>query len=394
VVPVPQENEVGKLNQAAGLRGAGFVLAVTGWLTVANAPPKLRAANGARQPTVFGAAPASTTPTRSIDTERIVRYLRERFGLPANVKLAVGPLKDSALRGFDEGNVSANDGHENKQQPILVSRDGRYLIVGKIQPLQGEAKGAIAQHLRQAFKIPPATALSVGGFRKSAYPGLYATTVTATSSQGKQVQDFYVSRDEHSLVMGAIYNLTVDPRREAQRTIVTANRPSAGAATAKVTVVEYADLQCPTCAALHQFIEKQLLPRYPEKVRVVFKEFPLAGHNWSLTAAIANECAYRLEPSAFLKYRTSIFVHQNQITPANVREQMLTLGAQAGIDRSKLAACIDAKVSLPQIEADRREAQKLGVDRTPTSFINGRLVIGTPPAAEFNQMVDDALAGK
>ena len=376
---------------------AGFVtlvlVASTAYLS-SSARQNSRAGSESQSSRSSTSSASSSSPGQSIDTEKIVRYVRERFGVDSNIKLTLGPLTDSSLPGFDQAVVTLNDGQNSKTESILVSRDERYLIVGKVQPLGGNVKESIAQQLRDAFKIPVTTAISVGEFRSSLYPDLYATAVTASGAGGKpQTQDFYVSHDERLLVVGGMYNLTLDPRREALRTMITANQPGTGPSTAKVTIVEYADLQCPTCAAFHQFLEKEFLPKYGDRVRVVFKEFPLAMHDWSLTAAVANQCAYRLDPSAFLKYRTLIFANQAQINAANVRDQMLGLGAQAGLDKLQLSACIDSKASLPHVESDRGEAEKLGVARTPTSFINGRMVVGAPPAADFDRMVDEALAG-
>ena len=70
---------------------------------------------------------------------------------------------------------------------------------------------------------------------------------------------------------------------------------------------------------------------------------------------------------------------------------LLYYGQQVGLDRLKLAACIDSKASLPRVEENLREGRELGVDRTPTFFINGRLLIGGGPPEAFYQHVDEAL---
>ena len=98
-----------------------------------------------------------------------------------------------------------------------------------------------------------------------------------------------------------------------QRLINTKNQPSVGPSNAPVTIVEYADLECPRCAYFQKFLEEELIPRYGNKVRIVFKEFPLTFHTWSTTGAVANECAYVIDPSKFLNYRTLIFGSQATI---------------------------------------------------------------------------------
>ena len=174
--------------------------------------------------------------------------------------------------------------------------------------------------------------------------------------------------------------------------IDTKDQPSVGPANARVTIVEYADLECPTCAYFQKFLESEFLPHYGSKVRIVFKEFPISSHPWSATAAVANECAFQIDPSKFLNYRTLIFGNQETITVTNLRAQLLSLGEQAGLDRVNLSSCLDSKASLGRIEACRKEALALGVDRTPTFFVNGRIVIGVPPAPAFYAIVDAAMA--
>jgi protein-disulfide isomerase len=109
---------------------------------------------------------------------------------------------------------------------------------------------------------------------------------------------------------------------------------------------------------------------------------------------VANECAYQINPSAFPRYRSLIFANQNVINAANAREMLLGLGDNAGVDRSTLATCMDSKASLARVEASRQEGKDLGVDRTPTSFVNGRIFVGLPSEAAFYKIVDDALLTK
>jgi len=127
-------------------------------------------------------------------------------------------------------------------------------------------------------------------------------------------------------------------------------------------------------------------------VRIVFKEFPLPFHTWSTTPAIANECAYQMDSSKFLNYRILIFGNQETISSVNVHDRLLSLREQAGLDRANLGTCLDTKASLRRIEACRNEALLLGLMQTPTFFINGRIVAGSPPPETFYRIVDEALA--
>jgi protein-disulfide isomerase len=254
------------------------------------------------------------------------------------------------------------------------------------------AREKIIKYMRERYNIPETVKMTAGPFRNSNYADFYVTTITVDDGKQKKSQDFYVSRDRRYLVEGTIFTLGADPRQEVTRTIATQDLPGQGPASAPVTIVEYSDLQCPMCARVHELLEKEVLPKYGNRVRVVFKEFPLvAVHDWSLTAAIANQCAYTLNPPLYLPFRSLIFKNQASFNAANVRDLLLTYGEQAGLDRLKLAGCIDSKASLPRVEKDAREGQQLGVSSTPTSFINGKPLVGLPSPEQYFQAIDEAL---
>jgi protein-disulfide isomerase len=251
----------------------------------------------------------------------------------------------------------------------------------------------IASYLRQRFSLSSAATITVGPLRPSIYSGFDLATVTIQEGKDKQSSSFYVSKDGSYLVEGNIFALNDNPYTEVERQIDTQGEPSAGPSDAPVTIVEYADLECPHCAEMQQFIEKQLLPKYAGKVRVIFKEFPLFSiHPWAVIAAVADECAYQINPATFLPYRNLIFQNQNLIKPATANQQLLDYGVQAGIDRDKLSACINSKATLPRVRQDYLEGEKLNVSSTPTFFINGKMVTGSLPPQAFEAIVDQALA--
>jgi protein-disulfide isomerase len=193
-------------------------------------------------------------------------------------------------------------------------------------------------------------------------------------------------------VDGNIFNLGSDPRNEIIRLISLEDQPMQGPAGAPVTIVEYSDLECPVCAKMHEMLETDIIPKYGDKVRVVFKEFPLTQiHDWALTAAVATQCAYQIDPSKFAALRTVIYKNQSTLAAAHIRDLLLHLGAEAELDNVKLAACIDSQSSLPRVEANLHEGQALGVSSTPTTFVNGRILVGMPTPAVFYKLIEEAM---
>ena len=319
----------------------------------------------------------------------IAQYVRDRFNLSRAVSVTATPLQPTAFPPFYQSTVVADDGHEKHPGTVMISADARCFVMGDVFSIKDLSRDQAALRVREVGKIPASSAVSVGAFNPSPYPGLLRATVTVTSGKDKRTQPLYATRDGRTAVLG----LVVPFRRDmVEQLLSTRGQPSAGPASAPVTIVEFADLECPSCAGLQKLLEEQILPAYKGKVRVIFKEFPLAMHKWALTAALANECARQTDPAAFLKYRNLIFARQADIKPETAREQLLKLAGQVGLDRSKLAACLDSKASLPQLEAAQREAEAVGVNVTPTMFVNGRPVAGAPTAANLKKIIDQALA--
>jgi len=345
---------------------------------------------------IRAAPPAQGAALSGTMSDKIVTYIRERFGVPVTVRLSLGVLHPSSLApSFNEGPVIVDDGKKQGAQPVLVSKDSRYLIVipGSIIELHQNSPAEMLQRLQEAFKPPANVKLSLGGFKHSPYPDFEEGTLILDDGRGKTEKALLLTRDGKHLIVSELYSLAVDPRQQALRTITLRDEPTQGPATAPVTIVEYADLECPTCARVHEFLETRVVPRYGNKVRVVFKEFPLPFHDWSLTAAIACQCAYELNPPSYVPLRTAIFRNQQLINITSLRETLLSYGEQAGLDRVKLAGCLDAKSSLPRVQRDLAEGKRVNVNQTPTLFINGRLLIGLPSEDAYFQTIDEALRG-
>lgn len=259
-------------------------------------------------------------------------------------------------------------------------------------PNQPAVHEKIIRYVHARFNIPDSDKVTMTDLRESAYPDYFETTVTVDDGKNKQSQPLFVSRNLHYMVEGSIFNLEGDPHEEIRKLISLKDQPAQGPANAPVTLVEYSDLECPVCAHLQEELETDIVPKYGDKLRVVFKEFPLVTiHDWALTGAIAAQCAYQIDPSNYVDFRSVIYKNQESLNGDHARDMLLHLGAQAGIDNLKLAACIDSRGSLSRVEANMREGEALGVTQTPTSFINGRIIVGAGASTDFYKLIDEAM---
>lgn len=237
------------------------------------------------------------------------------------------------------------------------------------------------------FKVAKIEDADVPGWRKG----------NLEVSLGQQTQNvgFYVSKDGHYLFRGDAIDLTVDPLKQVMNKIKLDGEPSRGPKDAKVTMVEYSDFQCPFCSRVYETLEKQVMKDYGDKVRFVFKNFPLSSiHPWAEDGAVASECAFQQGNDQFWTMYNGLFSKQGEITKDNLKEKATEIATSGGIDVAKFQECFDGKKSLDAVKADESEATSLGVNSTPTFFINGRKLSGAQSYENFKQLLDQELGAK
>ena len=234
----------------------------------------------------------------------------------------------------------------------------------------------IEAYLRHLYAFGPDVLLVVGTPKETAVEGLLETTINLTTGENKQAVKFYVSKDGKFLFRGEMSDMTKDPLVESRSQIQVKDAPSLGDPKAAVTLVEYSDFECPVCRNLHDVL-RDMLPKYPGKVRVIFKDFPIEQlHPWARTAAIAGRCAYQQNPMAFWKMYDFIYDNQEIISAANAWTKMLDYAGQSGLEVDTLKACMASPEAGEAVNASRANGQLLDVNSTPTVFVNGRRIVG------------------
>lgn len=162
--------------------------------------------------------------------------------------------------------------------------------------------------------------------------------------------------------------------------------PVKGPASAKVTIVEFSDFQCPFCGQVQPTI-KQIFDTYQDKLKLVYRHFPLPFHENAEPAALASMCAN--EQGKFWEYHDKLFGSQDKLTITDLKQYMASLG----LDTEKFNTCLESKKYKSQIDKDVADGQVAGVSGTPAFFINGRLVAGAQPFENFKSIIDEELAG-
>lgn len=165
------------------------------------------------------------------------------------------------------------------------------------------------------------------------------------------------------------------------------NAPTFGPKTAKVTIVEFSDFQCPFCAKGADILA-ELKKKYGNKIQVAFKNYPLPFHNHAETAAVAGLCANEQSANHFWKMHDEMFRNQDSLSLDGLKK----LARNAGLKSEAFEKCLSENKYIAQVKADMQEGQQINVKSTPTFFVNGQLIAGAQPLEVFSQIIDEELA--
>jgi protein-disulfide isomerase len=182
---------------------------------------------------------------------------------------------------------------------------------------------------------------------------------------------------------GADHVAALDPSKRYDVPI--GQSPIRGSSTAKVTIVEFADFECPFCGRVEPTVQT-LAARYGSKVRFVWKDLPLDGHPDARPAALAAFAAGA--QGKFWEMHDLLYAHQRSLGRKDLDGDARSLGLDAAaFDRD-----LDRAAGAARIADDGELARQLGVDGTPTFFVNGRPIVGALPIDAFVKIIDEELA--
>jgi protein-disulfide isomerase len=265
-------------------------------------------------------------------------------------------------------------------------------------PLSDSEKSSIDERIQGYFKkvanVPANVTLKLVDLTPAELPGTLKANLEASNGTNTQKIPLLVSRDGRYFIQGQLVDLSVDPFKSVMEKINLKDQPIRGNPDAKVTIVEYSDFQCPFCSRAYTTLESQVLKEYGDRVRLVYKNFPLSNmHPWAESAALATACARKQNPAGFWKLYDFFFQNQQTLSAENLKEKADGVVKEAGLDVAAFDTCFDNKAALDLVKADEEEGNALGVRSTPTFFINGRKLDGALPYENFKAAIDQALSG-
>jgi protein-disulfide isomerase len=251
--------------------------------------------------------------------------------------------------------------------------------------------------VRAQYGVPPEYTVQIGTRKASNIAGYDTLPITLTRGEKKTTIDFLISNDNQKLARLETFDLAKDP----VFSINIAGRPIRGNPDAKVTIVNFDDLECPYCARLHKSLFPDTLNRYKGYVRFVYKDNPLPPemHPWAMHAAVDANCLADQNADVYWQYVDYLHSHGQEVTGPDrdlkksfealdrIARQEATVGK---LDSSKLDACL-AKQDESAVRESLHEAEGLKIESAPAVFVNGERFDGAIPEEQVWAVIDRAL---
>ena len=351
------------------------LLAVAGmaFATVAPAQAKSAAASkSAAAPAKSAAAPAksakaakppavtkSPAGAESMDARKnkILENLKLKFPQLSTMNPTMGELKHSPWAGIDEGSFSFPGQQGQPQvQKFLVSQDDTALFM---------------------LMMPEPIDVSMGESER--------TAKKAQMDAERAAADAKKAKEDAEKARTLLPELTESIK----------GLPVRGPANAPVTIIEFSDFQCPYCSQGFKTME-EVLKKYPNDVKFVFKHYPLPMHPWAKPASVAAVCAGQQSGDAFWKLHDGYFSHQGEVNTENVMAKSKEWLTGSKLDMAKWSVCAEKADSAEHKAAEKTVEDSIafgsahGVSGTPGFFVNGAFINGARPIGDFDAAIASA----
>lgn len=263
-------------------------------------------------------------------------------------------------------------------------------------PLDASLTRRVEVMVRSQYNLPPDYGVAVGTPKPGDISGYNTLPITITHNGHSQVVNFLLSSDNSKLARLETFDLAKDPAFNLD----IAGRPMRGDPGAKVTVVNFDDLECPFCARMHAELFPSTFNRYRNQVRFIYKDFPLTQiHPWAMHAAVDADCLAAQNGTVYWNYVDYLHAHGDQITGQNPNlkksfDELDRLARDEGtvskLNSPQLDACI-AKQDETNVRKSLAEADALGLQGAPALFVNGERIDGAVPEPQVWAVIDRAL---
>lgn len=266
-------------------------------------------------------------------------------------------------------------------------------------PISDADRAKLAGYIQKKYNLPESTGIEVheaAFVEGSCYRKLEFTSVGAT----RPFRTVLFASPDLRFLTHELLDSHVDPveeewrhARELAADLAKGDAASLGPKDAPVTLVLFSDFQCPFCSQMAAGLMREILPSEGDKIRLIFRNFPLPMHPWARAAAEAAACARTQGDKYFWPLHDYIFTHQRELTAANMTSKLTEQAAAVeGFDAARLKACVDRKETAAKVDQDLALGKEMQISGTPTLFINGQRVTGYR-AAEIRTLIREHISG-
>ncbi len=283
----------------------------------------------------------------------------------------------------------------SKSKPAAAATAETAKPADKVDPLSPEIVHRIQNEIRTHYNVPQQITISVAQPTAGAVPGYDDLAITLLGGSHPSTHEFLISKDRKTLAHMEKYDVSQDLMSK----IELKGRAVRGNPNAKVMIVNFDDFQCPFCSRMHSNLFTTVFKDYADRVKVVYKDYPLVEiHPWAMHAAIDGNCLAEQNNEAYWDFADYVHANQKVVAGAsrtdaysNLDNAAKTQAQKHQLDQQKLQACVQ-KQDESAVRASMAEGDKLGVDSTPTLFINGERFTGAVPEQELRAVLNRALA--
>jgi protein-disulfide isomerase len=281
-----------------------------------------------------------------------------------------------------------------EEQTDNLKRQGLEALIGQRLLAQEAAKRGISVvallDAEVRAKAAPVTEREIDAFYQANKTRLRGDEATIQQNVRAHLRQQKVAAERarflESIRSQAKIQVRLQPKPVVRLAVPTEGAPFRGAAEAPVTLVEFSDFQCPFCKRAQQTLAR-LLERFPGKLRLVYRDFPVdTAHPEARRAAEAARCAH--DQGKFWDYHDVLFAK----APRGAPEDLRRYAEQVGLDMEAFERCVSTGAHRTAVQRDVAEGRRLGIAGTPAFFLNGRPLSGAQPLEAFARVIEEELS--
>ncbi|MGA3028109.1 MAG: thioredoxin domain-containing protein [Bryobacteraceae bacterium] len=254
-------------------------------------------------------------------------------------------------------------------------------------------KATFEDYVRHLLVFSPGVQVKIDDPKASPIDGLKEMDIHVSFGPNEEVLKFYVSNDGRHIInisQGGVYDIARNPFEEDLEKLSAAGAPSFGTPGATLSLIAFSDFECPQCKLEAESLRKNLLAAFPTQVRMFFKDFPLESlHPWAKAAAITGRCILQQGQDHFWSYHDWIYANQSDIKPDNFRSKIDEFAKNEKLDQIQYGHCMDNPAGAgAEVDKEIVEGKALGINATPTLFLNGRRLVGSWPWENLKPIIE------